>query len=397
MHGEKRKLNQFNCPSRSIFTYMKYILRNKSIITGKKNLEHLYTFKNFPVFISYVDKTDEGKDIKAEMSFGICRDSGIIQLDKVLPLDLVYQTEHSVGGGSVWKNHYLAFSKFISKYHPKNVLEIGGGNGIVAKLYTKNREGVTWTIVEPLPLCKETKKIKIIHSWFDNKFKYTKPIDAIVHSHVLEHMYDPNHFLSLVFENLKKGENHIFSIPNLYKWLQYKYTNCLNFEHTIFLTEYFVDYLLQKNGFKILKKEYYLDHSIFYATEKFKKNETISYESKYLEYKKLFRDFIEYHEKQIINFNEKIKELDCDIYLFGAHVFSQSLLEFGLNKNKLKGILDNAIIKQNKRLYGTDLFIYSPDIIKSTKSVAVILKAAAYQDEIKKQLLSLNKNVIILE
>ncbi len=376
---------------------MKYILRNKSIITGKKNLEHLYTFKNFPVFISYVDNTDEGKDIKADMSFGICRDSGIIQLDKVLPLDLVYQTEHSVGGGSVWKNHYIDFSKFIGKFHPKNILEIGGGNGVVAKLYTKNRKNVTWTIVEPLPLCKETKKVKVINAWFDNKFIYTEPKDTIVHSHVLEHLYDPNTFLSQVFENLEKGGKQIFSIPNLYKWLEYKYTNCLNFEHTIFLTEHFIDYLLQKHGFKILKKEYYLDHSIFYATEKTERNKSITYTSKYKEYKKLYNDFIQYHEKLIKSLNKKISKLDCDIYLFGAHVFSQVLLEFGLEGKKIKGILDNSTIKQNKRLYGTSFSIYSPNIIKGNKPITVIVKAAAYQDEIKKQLLTYNKKVIILE
>ncbi len=33
----------------------KYVLRPESIVTGKKNLEHLYSFKDFPVFMGCVD------------------------------------------------------------------------------------------------------------------------------------------------------------------------------------------------------------------------------------------------------------------------------------------------------------------------------------------------------
>ena len=48
--------------------------------------------------------------------------------------------------------------------------------------------------------------------------------------------------------------------------LKRKYTNCLNFEHTYFITEPYVDYLLSKNGFRLIEKQYFKkDHSIFFA------------------------------------------------------------------------------------------------------------------------------------
>ena len=46
------------------------------------------------------------------------------------------------------------------------------------------------------------------------------------------------------------------------------YSNAMNFEHPYFLEESMIDYLLKKNGFKILKKKKYLNHSIFYKTKK---------------------------------------------------------------------------------------------------------------------------------
>lgn len=376
---------------------MKYILRNKSIITGKKNLEHLYTFKNFPVFMGCVDEPDKRKDLRSDMSFSICRDSGIIQLDKVLPLDMVYLNEHADGTGAVWQKHYIAFANFIKMFSVENVLEIGGGNGVVAKLCMDNKKDINWTIIEPNPIFKGNKKIKVIKGWFNEKFNFKNNIDMVVHSHVLEHIYDPDMFIKQIAYILKRGDKHIFSLPNLYELLVNKYTNCINFEHTIFLTEYFTDYLLKKNGFKIIKKKYFLNHSIFYATEKLEKSQDTEYVSKYKKYKKMFINFIDYHQNLIKDFNRKIDNFDGEIYLFGAHVFSLYLLAFGLKKEKITAILDNSELKHKKRLYGTSFHVYFPEIIRNKKNAAVILKAAGYQQEIKKQLISLNKNIIILE
>ncbi|MDO8657561.1 MAG: class I SAM-dependent methyltransferase [Candidatus Levybacteria bacterium] len=376
---------------------MKYILRNKSVITGKKNLEHLQTFKKFPVFMGCVDNQNEKNDLKADMSFSICRDSGMIQLDKVLPLDMVYLDEHADGVGAVWQKHYIAFAGFIKMFSIKNVLEVGGGNGEVAKLCTDDKKDINWTIIEPNPIFKGNKKIKVIKGWFDEEFKFKDNINTVIHSHVLEHMYDPDAFIRQITHILKKGDKHIFSLPNIYDLLLNKFTNSINFEHTIFLTEYFVDYLLKKNGFKIIKKKYFFKHSIFYATEKSDKNSDIRYISKYKEYKKMFIGFIDYHQNLINDLNRKIDSFGGEIYIFGAHIFSLYLFAFGLKKEKITAVLDNSELKHKKRLYGTGLNVYFPEVIKNKKNTAVILKAAAYQQEIKKQLINLNKNVFILE
>lgn len=375
----------------------KYITRNRSVIAGKTKLEHLYTIKDFPAFISYVNDNKENKDVRADLSFGICPKSGIIQLEKVLPLDIVYQAEHSTGLGQTWNNMYEAFAKFMAQYPMHDVLEIGGGNGALAKLYTERNKNITWTIVEPLPLCKESKQIKILKKWFNQDFKYDRQVDAIIHSHTLEHIYNPTDFLDQIYRFLQTGNYHIFSVPNLYIWLKRKYTNAINFEHTIFLTEYFIDYLVQKSGFKIVDKKYHQNHSIFYATERLEHLPDISYESQYVEYKKIFEEFINYHNRLIANLNKKMDTMDCDVYLFGAHIFSQFLFEFGLDKSKIKGILDNSRVKQIKRLYGTPFTTYPLTEIASYNKVAVIVKAAEYQQEIKKQLIKINKRVIILE
>lgn len=376
---------------------MKYIIRRSSLLTSRKNLEHLYTFKDFPVFMGCTNES-KNKDIRAEMSFSICKDTGIIQLDKLLPLNVVYQNQHNDGIGKIWQDHYTEFAHFLSDFKPKNILEIGGANDYIANCFLNESPNSKWTIIEPHPQFVENNEIKVIRGWFDDSFVIDdSEVDTVVHSHVLEHTYDPVSFINHISSFLKVGQKHIFTFPNMVQQLTRKYTNCLNFEHTTFLAEPFVDYILERSGFNIINKQYFQDHSIFYATEKNKLNHNISIPNKYSEYKKLFSEYIDYYLKLIKEINIQINDFEGDVFLFGAHIFSQYLLEFGLNQKAIRGILDNSESKNGKRLYGTDLFVSSPEVIRNMKNVAVILKIGAYREEVVEQLKKINPKVVIIE
>lgn len=377
---------------------MEYIVRSKSVLMGRESLEHLYTFRDFPVFMGCTEKASS-EDIKADMSFSICKDTGVIQLDKLLPLDLVYQSQHNDGIGKIWQDHYLAFSRFLDEFSPKKVLEIGGAHDFIAKDFLTRYPSAQWTVIEPHPLFESNDRIRVIKGWFDDNFVFDDSIDTIVHSHVFEHTYNPLAFLKHISNFLKPGEKHIFTFPNMVEMLSKKYTNCLNFEHTAFLAEPFVDALLHNNGFRILKKEYFQDHSIFYATERIgiENFDEIKIPNKYEEYKKLFGDFIEYHEKLVTDLNTKISKHQGEVFLFGAHIFTQYLLEFGLAVERIKNVLDNSEIKNKKRLYGTRLIVENPKIISGLDSPAVVVKIGAYRDEVIQQLKKINPSVVIFE
>jgi hypothetical protein len=376
---------------------MNYITRDKSLITNKKNLEHLYTLKDFPVFMGCVDEPKE-QDIKADMVWDICRDTGLIQLRKLIPLDILYLNQHNDGVGKVWQAHYQAFAKFLYKNSPgKNILEIGGAHDIIAEEYMNLESDVKWVSVEPNPQYIKNKKIKIIQDWFDDKFTTEETVDTIIHSHVFEHTYNPFEFIEHIAKFLKPGQKHIFTFPHMEEMLKNNFTNCLNFEHTVFLTEPVTEYILKKHGFKVLSKEYYGDpHSIFYATEKIEAPEdTLLPENKYTEYKQLFTQFVNYHLDMVDNLNKKINSSSEPVYMFGAHIFSQYLIGFSLNTDRIIKILDNSIIKHNKRLYGTSLIVDSPKILKDKGKVNIILKAGIYNDEIKKDILeNINDQVV---
>ena len=373
--------------------------RNKSLLSQNSVLEHLHTFKQVPISMGCTPEDQTG-DILIDQEWDICQDTGIIQLRDPLSLELVYKYPHNDAFGTSWDNHFSEFSSFISKFNPKKVLEIGGGAGKLSSLHTNNNPSCQWVMLEPNPQGynlnpSKNKRIKIIKEWFTNGYKVEPNTDAIVHTHVFEHTYDPIDFLKMIHQKSSSNTKHIFSFPNLKESLKKYWTNCLSFEHTAFLTEEITDIILKQSGFKILEKQYYKDHSIFYACEKSAPQDIKFPSSIYSTNKTIFLNYLKHHQKDIEVLNKKIEEFDGEVFLFGGHIFSQFLISNGLNISKTKCILDNSSLKQNNRLYGTSFVVKSPQILKEHKKAAVILRAGTYSNEIKQDIINnINNNII---
>jgi hypothetical protein len=378
---------------------MNKIIRDADVVLGNNDLEDLYTFQNFPVFMGCTSD-DESTDILSDMSWKISQKSGMIQLNPLLPLEVVYSTNHGSGTiGKAWDEHHEAFAQFVNKYDIKNVLEIGGLHGILAQKYFNLDGKAKWTIIEPNPIIPESVPVKVITGFFDNNFTSEEKFDAIVHSHLLEHVYNPDEFMSHQSSFMEEGNLLLFTLPNIQVMLENKYTNCINFEHTIYITEPYVEYFLSKYNFEIIEKQYFrTDHSIFYCARKTSNNIIAELPNGlYEKNKNTFQNYINHYVSDINEINKTINETEMPVYLFGAHVFSQYLISFGLNTSKIVCILDNDTKKENKRLYGTSLISKSPKILKDIPNALVILRAGVYNEEIKKDILTnINPNVIFI-
>lgn len=373
------------------------VIRNTSILTNQPTLETLHNFPSFPIYAGCTtDNQDNDKLL--DLCVDICTKTGILQLKNLPSMEDIYLFPHSDAIGSTWEEHNELFLKFIEKFNPKKTLEIGGGSGKLATKFIERNPHSEWTIIDPNPLFQDQSKLHNIKEYFSSNTHFDSDFDMIIHSHVLEHQFNPEQFLTDISKLLKYGEMHIFSFPNLGVWLIEKYLNCLNFEHTLFLTEQFTDALLKKTGFEILeKKNFRRDHSIFYATRFIGKKSDVDFPNLYNENKRLYLNFINYYENFVKQLNSKLKNYPFKVFIFGAHMFSQYLLAFGLEQSKIHGILDNSNLKIGKRLYGTNLTVFHPNIIKDEKEVAVILKVGSYRNEIIEQLKKINPNVIIYD
>jgi hypothetical protein len=378
---------------------MDVIERSFDVVTGDPNMEDLHSMLNFPVFMGCVDHPKD-EDICSELIWQINKTSGFLQLKKLIPLNILYHAQHDAGSvGQVWMEHHERFAKFLYRTGPSFVLELGGAHGILSIKYSQLND-IPWTILEPNPVPIKGCKARFIKGFFDENFKYSEELDTIVHSHVFEHIYKPDEFMKHLSGFMRTGQKLVFSLPNMQVMLERKYTNCINFEHTVFLTEPYVEYLLAKHDFKLVAKEYFMDdHSIFYSVVRDTEVKPVPLpQDLYEKNKKLYMDYVVYHKTLIADLNQKMSETTQPIYLFGAHVFAQYLLEMGLKSDKIVCLLDNDPKKEGRRLYGTKLNVSSPKVLSGVENPLVILKAGVYNHEIKKDILeNINKSTQFLE
>lgn len=374
------------------------IPRPRCAISGADDLELLHSFGRFPVFMGCTTRP-AGTDVTADMSWWISRSSGLIQLNPLLPLEVLYPESHGAGSiGALWARHHEAFARFVNAGRPRAVFEIGGSHGILEREY-QAYGAVPWTILEPNPDPAPGTRATFIRGFFDERVRFDGAFDTVVHSHVFEHIYDPVAFMAQLAAFMDEGKTLAFSIPNMQVMLERQYTNCINFEHTLLLTEPYVEHLLSRHGFRLQRKAYFLDdHSIFYAAVRDRGVATTSLgDDLYATNAALYRRYVSTHTELAAGLNERIAAADAPVYLFGAHVFAQYLLAFGLDGSRLAGILDNDPHKQGKRLYGSNLNVHAPAVLGAHPRPIVILRAGVYNAEIREAIVSgINPDVVFL-
>ena len=378
---------------------MDIISRDKCVVTGSKNLEEIYRFIDFPVHQGTTNAPFE-EDLRMDLIFDICKESGMIQVRNLVPEPVLYNQEHSRSIGGTWQRHHKKFADFLRKYEPCKVFEIGGGIGFLETFYNNGKyTPVPWIILEPNAEPIEGCHAEYERGFFNESYSIKSEYDTLVFSHLFEHIYKPYEFMSHLSAEIAIGKKMVFSVPDMEAMLNNHQTNTLNFEHCYYAAEPYVDYMLTKNGFEILEKKKYEGHSIFYSAER-RKTVSKDYQLKYLYEKnlKVFQKFIDDYKAFVNSVNEKlVTEKPEYVFLFGAHLFSQFLLGFGLHEKNIKAILDNDKAKHGRRLQGSNLICKSPEVLRGIKAPVVIIRAGTYQEEIKKGLFAVNKNVIILE
>ena len=371
--------------------------RQKCAVCDKAELFNLFKLDNCPVQCCCVDEFNDDY-IKDKLSYSQCQNCNTIQLDKLISLNILYSKSHNlVSVGKIWEEYFILFHDTIKKkIINKNVLEVGCPSGKIANRCSDYNK---WFIVEPNK--NESiilnDKITFIKEYFDNYFTITENIDIIIHSHLFEHIYEPNDFLRTCFKTLNVGGEMIFGVPNMQYLAETGLClfNGVFFEHTIFLNKENITFLLNKNGFIVLNIVDYTNHSTIYHTKKMVINENITCGLKITNYHDVFFNTLNKYRNFVEKCNSILLKSTKKKYIFGASVYTQILLCLGLDFKKLHGILDNSKEKINNYLYGFNLLVFDPRAIENEDCV-VILKNGFYVNEISIQLKSINSNTEII-
>jgi len=364
--------------------------RNNCILDNKASVKKLYTLERFPVFMGCVDTPVED-DIFFDQDWGVS-ENGLVQLKTLIDPNLLYENSHTPGSvGDLWQQHHKRFFNFIVENSDDidRYLEIGGASGSLWKNFSTLDSQFSYEIIEPSYQKSSDSRLKYIRGFYETQ-SFDEKYKCIIHSHVFEHAYNPIDFLKKIFKDLTDDGVQFISIPNMRYWLKQGYTNAINFEHTYYLDEFVLEHVLAKAGFSIDKKVVDI-HSIFVKAVKCNDIRKIDINFEYS--KDLFLDYIYKLKSDVSNILDNI---EGSVYLFGAHVFSQTLLNFGLDENRVVSILDNDLKKKGRRLYGTNLFTESPEILKDVDHPIVILRSGLYNYEIEDQLRLINPTVKII-
>ena len=375
------------------------MLRKNDVVSGASDLEHLKTYYNVPVFQGCTDE-DPSTDEFADLEFAISRGSGMIQLRQLLPLDKVYHKSHFSGTvGKLWSDHHSKFCDFVQKYSSKKILEIGGGHGTLSSHYLSKYPDADWTIIDPLTTLPEGSKAKVINEFFSDKTVIDPDVDTITHSHFLEHVYEP----SLFFDHLSTlavGTHMIFSVPNIEKHFgELNYASAITFEHTYMCSEPYIEYWLKKSGYALIEKQLFGEnHSIFFAALKIKTTSDVDMSvnrcpDKYSSNLESAAEYFYYYENLIWRLNDSLHHRNY--YMFGANPPTQFLISQGL-RSRPRYVLDNDVNKQGKRLYGTELEVKSPEILRDIDAPVVVLPPGPYSQEIISDILRINPTTLFL-
>jgi len=379
---------------------MQLIKRAACVICDSPNLTEHRTLHSFPIYMG-TTMSPSSNDEFADQIWITCANCGCLQLALLIPLDVLYSVNHSREVvGSTWTRHHNSFKKFIMQSHPKKICEIGASHGYLASEILNEDPTIEYLIIEPAPTTTDA-RIRIVSGLIEDNLDKISKNSTIIHSHVLEHLYNPKQFLRQLSEVMVAGDESFISFPNLEALLIVGGANALNFEHTYFLTLDQLKQILEEIDLQIVEIEHFENHSVFLKVAKVsKKVDALSSQLKISSIQHLISHF-DFMWDDLASFVERVSEnmkvTRKDTYLFGAHVFSQAIESLGLDRSQIVGVLDNSLGKIGERLYGTPYFVFPPEIIASLTEVRVILKAAQYQNEIREQLLKINPLVEILE
>ncbi|MBE5848636.1 MAG: methyltransferase domain-containing protein [Lachnospiraceae bacterium] len=373
-------------------------LSKYSLLGMKEEEELLASFPRFPVKMG-VTSSEEKTDLFEDLEFYIGKESGLIHLGKTIDPEVLYSDSHYNNVGRTWQMHHEAFAEFISKYSPKSVFEIGGGRGVLSCCYKKH-DDIKWTILEAAPEPVEECTAEYEQGIFDENYQFKDSFDAVVHTHTMEHFLKPVEMIKHIGDSMGQGTWMFFSVPNLEEMYKRCYTNVLNFEHTYLCSEPYVSWILAKGGYRVVERRLFMeDHSVFYAARQEGITQNITgYEGLYDNNRNLFSKWLSYHENLSKEINKKIKEAGDNktVYLFGAHVFAQYLLAFGIDDERIVCVLDNDKMKQGKRLYGTRYEVKSPNVVREDVKPIIILHAGVHTKEIQEQILQINSHAVFI-
>ena len=161
----------------------------------------LFTFQKFPKSICSQDTPLSDNEQLIEANIVEYEDGSIHFLPYIDPKE-IYLNQHNNCVGEIWKQHYIEFSNFVSKYEKQNIVEIAGGNGNIFLNFKENNPNYkSWKIIDinPTSNYEGDDRVNVVKGFYEPSFVNSN--EVVISSHFVEHVFDLEIFLPICFLN----------------------------------------------------------------------------------------------------------------------------------------------------------------------------------------------------
>jgi hypothetical protein len=377
------ELSQY-CYTLDIISIVLRMHRTACVLCDSDKLSECFTIKNYPITSSSDTLAAESDEFN-DCEIGSCLECGTLQLLTLVdPIKLYKNSHNSTENTPTWKEHHRLFADFVADGSTAtDILEIGGNSGVLYKFLCDKFP--KYSILDICDSKNRPPDVRFIEGNCE-AFDFTG-LTHLVLSHTFEHLYSPAKFV----ENLANAgiQSVCISIPNMEQLYKSRNISILHNEHTYFVAENEIKYLFSIFGYACKRLMQFKKHSTFYefTPARCELLPILKNTVKADDICKVFSDF----ESSIQGVT-----IDKSCFICPAGHYGQKLYYYLRRfRNYILGFIDNDVSKQGLRVYGTDAYVFSPNILTKYQdtSISIVLYAGPYIDELKLQLSSIHPSI----
>lgn len=373
-------------------------------IKAEKKTAHFFSFKNFPLQttpinkkkITYLYKNFSRKKLFTNLHYNYCKNCDHIFLKnppKQKIMNFLYKNFYSYPSPLLTKtnpqrdNFFLQiFNKFfhtvLKKNKNQNLLEVGCYDGYILSKLNKNYNVHG---VDPSKGALIGKKFGLnIKRDFFSFAKFKKSVgkyNVILARHFLEHLINPSIFLNDCNKILSSSGYIIIEVPNVTHYLKVGSVEIFSPQHIQCFSRMSLTKMLLKSGFSVKKIIEKNGNLIVLAKKNIKEKKILIKNS--LELVKKFKEKFLILENNLKKIIEK-KSTNSQILLWGAGSFCSSfLVTFDINLDSIRYVVDSDETKSKLKFVNFNLKIISKKIAKKMKPKTIIITSYYSSDIIK--------------
>ena len=350
--------------------------------------------RNMPPSAQGFTQEKSRKNFPINYLFGVCNFCCVPQILN-RPVNYYKRTIRATSLSKTLTNYRRKqFKNFINdnNLNHKKLLEVGCNKGENLKILNKFSSKI-YGIEFDKSSVDECKKSKLqVSKHYLNSISpkiSNRPFDGFIILNFLEHIPNLREFFINLKKNLNKNFIGLIEVPN-FDMIKKKglYTEII-LDHLYYFSKDNLSIILNKLGFKVIKKEKIFDEYILSLTVKQKDPKFIYKKKKNIVQRKFnvndVNKKLNIFQKEINIFKKKIK--NKKFIIWGAGHQSLMICSYYKLNDKVKFIIDSSKMKQNKYAPGSNIRIFHPSKLKLEREVSTILViGGGYSREIAKDI-----------